>query len=68
MVFQLAKTLSCFARRFTIRSVIPQPANQGTHLLLSFTDGMFQSLTSLFLMQGRLLLLLLPAQEQLFMQ
>ncbi len=68
MVFQLAKALSCLARRFTIGAVVSQPTDQGTHLFLSFTDGMFQALTSLFLMQCRLLLLLLPAQEQLFVQ
>ena len=56
------------SRGFPIRALIPQTANQRANFFLALTDRLLQALTALLLALRGLLLLLLPALQQLLVQ
>ena len=65
---QTAQALTGLACRLPIGLLIPQTTDEATHFLLAITDGGFKPLTTLLLVEGRLLPLLLPATQQFLME
>ena len=66
--FKLAQPLTSATSGFTIGLLIPQPANQTTHLLLTIANRTLQTLPSQLLLLRRVFALLLPALKELLMQ
>ncbi len=68
MVFQSAEPLASPPGGFPIGTLITKPANQRADLFLAFANRLLEPLTALLLALCSLLLLLLPALQQLLVQ